>query len=287
MLALYGLFSVSGQALAVETDRWTVVAIGLVLGAVDEEPVQPPPELDPAALDPAQIVPTDPSDLTACSPYLVEFLSNTEYLGPLLDFVQCSSGGAVDTALDALAGSEGVIDSLRSYAEQLQGYVLGLPQNLPAMTTRTIYLCSIGSAATKLSYSHLLAEGDTRCMSIDSLPDPDGGVLLDGSLQVIDFLNGTERLNTATVSGNGVVAARGSLKNPTPGRLLKTKYHTNLVLPNQTCLQDSCRFAWAVIPNKNPNTGTSLPCNMPGGQLSSARLECEVDSRPYTQATLD
>lgn len=271
-------------AAQVESDKWTVLAIGIVLNINETDPVEAPPEPDPDALDPSQIQPGDPGQISDCSSLLEQFLANTEYLQPLLDYFSCSAGGAQDVLMGSSLGLESFSQALLGYSREVRDYVVAGPELLPTARAGGAFVCTLGTGATKLGGNFLRVEGDTRCASPASAPAPQSGVDIEGRIALVDFLNGNQQYRSGLRSGDGALAVRQARRNLTPNRLLKTKYETSIAVPDGNCAGGACQVVWVVLPNKNPNTGSSLPCvSNPMANM----LSCTVDSRPFNQSTLN
>ncbi len=285
---LTALLMLSESAIAqVDTNRWTLTAIGIVVVPAEPDPVSQPPLPDPGAFGPGLVTPGNPDSITDCNPLLMDFLGDTEYLGPLFDYLNCATDGTADFLQATINGLDGLSAELSSYAQQLRDYAQNDPAILPNVTTKSVYVCSIETGAKSAGIQNLRLNGTTRCVSTESPMKADPDVAVGGRLRLVDFITGNELYSSSNQNGDGVVSVTAKRFNATPNRLLKTKYHSNIELPVPSCIGGNCQVAWVVVRNKNVNTGTKVPCHATNAQVLGSTLDCEVDSRPFNQITVN
>lgn len=192
-----------------------------------------------------------------CQPHLNQFLANTEYLGPLLDYGVCIEANSAPAVLAALPAP---VTDVR--------YVAGAC----TLTTRTSEAAS-GTFSSRTRFS-----GTTDCgTGVGFTPS------VTAQASLLDFLYGTPKGSGSATSGSRYASSTGYAA-PIGTYPAKVKFRTTM-LPNQTSYCPSgatCGYNWVVLANKSPNTGSTLTCNE---ATNDDRLDCLMDGVPVNSQT--
>lgn len=192
-----------------------------------------------------------------CQPHLDKFLSNTEYLGPLLDYGLCIETNGAPAVLAALPT---VVQDIR--------YIAGAC----ILSTRTSEAMT-GNYLSRTRYS-----GSTECStSVGFSPT------VYGQANLVDFLYGHVKASAPASSGNRYAYSTGYT---TSIGLMPVKVEFDTFLrPNQPTYCPSgaaCDYNWVVIANKNPNTGSKVTCSE---FEPDDVLDCRMDGIPVNSTT--
>lgn len=220
------------------------------------QPVQPPPvpAVEITSLQTAIAIgnirpdvgvtprPPDPviNLLGFCQPYLNQFLGNTEYLGPLLDYAGCINAGAVPSVL----------------------------ATLPVVTNNVSFLAGVCQLITSAYQDNLVTfvdfTGTTDCRNGYGA----GGTFVPGiTARAIlqNFLRQEQSVPGPMVSGAAYASSNSRYGAPIAsfaGATAKVRLETTISPQSRICTLDNvnCGFRWIVLPNKNPDSGTALSC---------------------------
>lgn len=200
--------------------------------------------------------PAFPNVLALCQPYLLEFLANTEYLGPLVDYQAC-----------------------------LQANVpAAVTSQIPVVSAGVQFLAGTCTFSTTAGYRAITNSTDFSGITDCRLGDADVlGAYITQVTSLWDFLYDTQQAAaSSSVAAPGFVKQTGSK----PGRITSTaKVRVrSSVTPAATSWCPSgatCTLQWLILPNKNVDTASRPACVQAG-----LTLECQANSIPLTANTI-
>lgn len=199
-----------------------------------------------------------------CQPYLNEFLGNTEYLGPLLDYGTCLNAGSVPAIMNTLP----VVNNDVSFLAGACSLVTSAYQNnnVSFVDFSGIVDCTAGAGNANVFRPGISVQANL----VDALRP---SVIAYGS------------------SGSGVGYARSnarhgnSISGSADGGTAKVRLSTTIHPGSAICTVDGvCGFNWVVLPNKSPDTGASISCN--STQLDNDVLVCTSNGIVMTDSTI-
>jgi hypothetical protein len=213
------------------------------------------------------VVPGNPNAMVNllgyCQHYLDEFLGNTEYLGPLLDYGSCLDAGAVPAVIATLPQVTGSVRFLAG-------------------------ACSIVTSAFEDSnLTFVDFAGTTDCRAGFGAP-----IIFRPTVRAQATLNKFLRQDPILVAdeASGLSYARSNGQQPgsiwdadSESGTAKVILETWVTPESAVCLIDGvCGFTWVVLPDKNPDTGTSISCS----SSSAGALHCRSTGIPMTDSTI-
>lgn len=207
------------------------------------------------------VVPRDPGPvvnlLGFCQPYLNQFLTDTEYLGPLLDYGTCLNTNSLPAVMNSLPI---VVNNVTFLAGVCNLMTSAFEDNNRTFVDFSGFVdCSAGSSSEYVFKPYINGSMVLqKFLRPDILPASCDSALhcrLGSSIQAADPESGTAKIklvSSITPSEESVCAVGGV-----------------------------CGFKWIVAPNKNPDTGTSTSCATTGDVLN-----CTTGSIPLTDSTI-
>lgn len=202
-----------------------------------------------------------------CQPFLNQFLGNTEYLGPLLDYAGCINTGAVPSVL----------------------------ASLPVVTNNVSFLAGVCQIVTSAYQDNNVTftdfTGVTDCRTSQGV----GGTfqpLVSAQAVLQNFLRQDQSIAGGGAGGIGYASSNGRYPAPIAsfdGATAKVRLETTITPQSPVCTLDNvnCGFTWVVLPNKSPDTGAAISCNT-GEQATSNTdvLKCTSNGIVMTDSTI-
>lgn len=263
-------------------------------------PSLPPPNLPPSPqVDPAATI----GQLAGCSGYLIQYVSNPEYLADLLNAVGCLNNVAlsgIPVSVEYIAEllgavpvpGEGIVDEVLNDAA---------PVILDILDGKGLAICVMQFGFypyDNMFTDNLVAlKGTTNCSGLENLLADQGSAfggqieirdLVDGRLayssnpppSCLQSLNSTEEINIQRFGSFLPPAlAKGVYKTSAlPWSPYKTPFSGCYDVSGENTIQQysgSGQWRWFVVPNKELSTRSTLSCSQ-----NAARLNCSIDSIP-------
>lgn len=235
----------------VPTSEITSVQTVMVIGNIKQDLSALPGTLNPTL-----------NLLGYCQPFLDQFLGNTEFLGPLLQYESCLVAGSVPAVLATLPAVSGGVSFLAGACQlRTEAYEAGYPYS---------------------PYTNF--RGITDCRTASSFFQ--AGVWATAKLQ--DFFSPADLATAPLVYGTNYAESSGFLNTPLAyagSGTAKVQLGTTIA-PSGTCSGASnvCQIAWVALPNKNPDTAVGISCDTP--LPSKKYLHCFSKGIPMTSETV-
>lgn len=309
---------VSTTAVAQEITAYAVVTIPEqhVSDPGDPESV-PTPEITPGDDPETPIDHVDVFHALDCRDSLLEFISNPEFVGPLVDYLTCTgdtySGPAVvPLVLSTVDQIPNVIPSVDTdvldYVGDLYSFLVEFAQSggVDYATTTTnenrrrilVGECRftpkferVGRTVNNAHYNFEEIRGVTKCIARHP-SHSNANYTVDGQAHLIDGISGETRWSapyfSARAEGDSTYNSIGTGVIPSYNDQDKIKFFSGAAVDNHVVDQlcsvagPGCRMDWVVVANKNASSAPRLACSVSSSPFSKAStLECEVDSLAY------
>lgn len=202
-----------------------------------------------------------------CQPFLNQFIGNTEYLGPLLDYASCINAGALPSVL----------------------------ASLPVVTNNVSFLAGACQLITSAYQDNAVTFVDFTAIT-DCHTSAGRGTAFDPQLRVQAILQNFLRQEESVPGpvASGVRYARSNHRYGAPiarfaGATAKVRLQTTITPQSRVCTLDNvnCGFKWIVLPNKSPDTGAAISCNSTQQvQTESDVLTCTSNGIVMTDSTI-
>lgn len=216
----------------------------------------------------------DPSALTNllghCQPYLEQFIGNTEYLGPLLDYGLCLETNGAPAVIATLPRVTGGVNFLAGVCS--------------LVTNAYEYYSYSYPYGTSVAFS-----GTTDCTAGSSTSGDIFAAWVTANASLENSLYNQTVASAPSAGGSRYARSAGTMYSTisyaTGGGIAKNRLKTEITPESPVCTANglNCGFHWVVLADKSPDTGTSLSCN----QLAlSSNLLCVSNGIPVTDSTV-